>query len=280
MRTLRKCTTAQFNSGTSKCQPDFGKMVGAILVPHGTKLPAGLTADKLEELAHADAAERIYGIAKFVEYAKNGGEVQTAANGYGPEEVTGVSARKDTYTLLEYAPELHAALTRNPNKRWDVYFYDENNIIYGLNDGSDTLAGYPMSAVYSDATPHPTSSAKAQMTITFAHEDAKKAIVDFDYEQLTFNPQRLVLGLTPVVLKKTTDAGSAYKLYEAIGGNDVTGIYGPLIADAGSTVISGTATAVTYGEDTDTLTITGTGEVGLKAAKILYANDIKGIVAA
>ena len=277
MTKLRKCTGNQFNTGDSKCPPDFSRMKGAILVEPGTKLPADLTADKLEKLVHAGRIERVYGIVTFVEYAKNGGEMQTSANGYGPEEATGMNARKDTFNLDRFKPALHSALTKCKNKRWDVYFFDASNILYGISDGTDILAGYPMSTVYSDATPHPTSSAKSAMSVTFAHEDAERAAVDFDYEQLDFDPSRLTLGLTQVNLKKFGE-GTGYKLYETLGGNDVTSIFGPLIVTAATSVVDG-ATAVTYDEATDTLTVTASNgaNVRLKAPSVLYEHDIKGI---
>lgn len=280
MRKTRTCANAQLNTGVSKCPPDFGRMIGAIVTGINAKLPGGLTADALEMLAHADVNERIYGIVRFTEYAKNGGEAQTAANGYGPTEVTGYSARTDAYTLDKFYPELHASITRASNVARGVYFFDENNMLYGINDGTDVLAPYRMSCVYSDATPHPTSSAKATMTVTFSHEDAKKSITDFDYEQLDFDPSKLTLGLTEVLMTKVTDGGSAYKLVEKVGGYDVTGIYGPLIASAGATVLNGSTSAATYNEADNTVTIatTGSSEVSLKAPKVLFENDIKGII--
>lgn len=279
MRKPRKCGTTQFNSGVSKCPPDFGKMLGAILVADGTKLPADLTGETLEKLVHASGSERVYGIVRFTEYAKNGGEAQTAANGYGPEEFTGFSSRKDTYTLDKFYPELHAAITRNAHLRRGAYFFDENNMLYGINDGTDTLAPYSMASVYSDATPHPTSSAKSTMTVTFAHVDAKSAVVNFDYTQLDFDPIKQTLGLVGVKLEKTATTGNTYKLLEAVGGYDVTPIYGPLIVAAGSTVIDGATSAVTYDEDSETLTIASSAgaDIRLKSPAVLYENDIKGI---
>lgn len=279
MRKLRTCDTAQFNTGVSKCPPDFGKMLGAIIVEEGTKLPADLTAEKLEKLAHAPGNERIYGIVRFTEYAQNGGEPQSSANGYGPEEFTGFSARKDTFNLNKFYPELHAAITRTAHLSRGVYFFDENNMLYGLNDGTDTLAPYQVSSVYSQATPHPTSSAKSSMSVTFCHVDAKAAAVNFDYIQLDFNPLKLTLGLVGVKLEKSGTTGNAYKLFEVIGGYDVTPIYGPLIATAGDTVISGATSATTYDDTTQTLTIASSAgaDIRLKAASVLYENDIKGI---
>ena len=245
----------------------------------GTKLPADLTADKLEELVHASGSERVYGIVRFVEYAKNGGEPQTATNGYGPEEFTGFSARKDDYTLNKFYPELHAALSRTAHIPRGVYFFDENKVLYGLNDGTDTLAPYPMSGVYSKAVQHPTSSAKPTMTISFAHVDAKVSEIDFDYIQLDFNPLKLTLGLVNVKLEKTKTNDSNYKLYESLGGYDVTPIYGPLIATAGNKVIKSATSAVTYDDVTKTLTIASTKDVDirLESPSVLYENGIKGI---
>lgn len=278
MRTLRTCDNAQFNTGTSKCLPEFGKMTGAILVADGAKLPANITADALEKLAHASGKERIYGIVRFTEYAKNGGEAQTSANGYGPEEFTGFSARKDTYTLNKFYPELHSALTRTAHLPRGVYFFDENNMLYGLNDGTDTLAPFPMASVYSDATPHPTSSAKSTMSVTFAYEDAKAAAVNFDYVKLSFNPQRCVLGLVDVVLAKVGTTGDEYKLYEKVGGYDVTPVYGPMLAIGGETLFNGNPSAVSFNEAAGTLTIASAGAgVSLKSPDVLYEHDIKGI---
>lgn len=279
MRKLRTCDSAQLNTGVSKCPPDFENMKGAILVSPGTKLPTDLTADKLEKLVHANRPDRIFGIVRFTEYAKNGGEIQTSANGYDGEAPSGVSARKDTFTLNKFFPELMSALTKTYNQQWDAYFFDDNNMLFGLKDDTDTLAGYPMTAVYGDSTPFNTSSAKATMTVTFAHENAKRAITDFDFVQLDFNPQKCVLGLTWVRLEKSGAAGSAYKLFEDTGGFDVTSIYGPLIAAAGDTVVTGTTSAVSYDESTDTLTIASTAgaDIRLKSPAVLYENNIKGI---
>lgn len=279
MRQTRKCATAQLNTGVSKCQPNFENMKGAIITRPGTKLPADLTADKLEELVHASRDKRVYGIVRFTEYAKNGGEVQTSTNGYDGEAPTGVSARKDTFTLNNYFPELAAALTNTYNQQWDAYFFDDANNLYGLNDGTDELAGYPMNSIYADVTPFNTSSTKATMNVTFAHENAKRAITDFDYVQLSFNPLKLVLGLTNVSLEKVGTTGNDYKIIETRGGNDITSIYGPLIATAGESVINGSTSAITYDEDKDALTIATTDNVvpSLKAPSVLYENDIKGI---
>lgn len=281
MRKLRTCDTAQLYTGTSKCSPDFGKMRAAIIVKPGFKLPSDLTAEELERLAHADRSERIYGIVGLMEYAKSGGEVQTSAVGYGPELVSGVSARKDTFDLRKYYPELDSSLLNTANSGWDVYFIDEDNLLHGINDGTDELAGYPMSSIYGESTPMPTSSARATMQVVFCHENAKLSKTNADFRPLGFhvNYNNIVLGLIPVKLEKTDKTGSAYKLYEVKGGYDLTPIYGPLIATAGNAVIAGTTSAVTYNDTTKSLTIASSAgaDISLKPASVLYEKGIKGI---
>lgn len=104
MRTdIRECgSTSGFNTGMNYCplQPD--KVAGVILVIHGKKLPKELTADALEEACHADYPDRIYPITGFSEYAVSGGEPNTSENGYAGSEITGYSARTDTFTLRKF----------------------------------------------------------------------------------------------------------------------------------------------------------------------------------
>lgn len=277
MRNLRECTSSQLNSGKLHCMPNMNRVKGSIVVPVGTKLPKGLTADKLEELAHADKSLRINGIFKYVEYAKEGGEVQTSTVGYGGEEVTGVSAQKDTFTLAEFNPVLHASFMRCLNQQFGVYHFDDENKLFGLNDGTDLLAPVPVT-IYSNATPYNTSSAKPTMTVSYCIEDAKQVGIDWDFEKLDFNPADLTLGLVPVRLEKTEGNGNEYKLYEDKGAFDLTSQYGPLLAEAGETVIAGTeVTAVAYNADKNVITITASEVTGLKAPSVLYTSGITGI---
>lgn len=275
---------ASLFTGESKCPLDPDKVKGAIVVDINTKLPAKPTADKLEELAHASGASRIFGISEFVEYAKEGGEQQTSTIGYGPEEITGFSSRKDNFTLKKYNAMMHSSVLKNGNKPYGVYYYDDNNVIYGINDGTDVLAPFPVNCIMSKAVTHPTSSAKASQNIIFAMANAKQVETESDFNKLSFNPRKLTLGLTPVQLIKNDDG--TYKIIESIGGTDVTSIYGPLIAAAGTAVLTGGgASAATYDAVKNALTIATTGGaikagdtgVRLKAASVLFTNNIKGI---
>ena len=276
MRKIRNCASAQMATGVSKCQFDFGKLKGAIIVERGKKLPADLTAEKLEEACHADRPDRVYPIFTFVEYAKNGGEPQVGATGYGPQGVTGVNARTDALTMDKFYEALNASLLKTMNTPYDVYFWDDKKMLYGCNDGTDVLAGIPMSTIYPTVTDHPTSSAKSTMVVNFCHEDAQASMENYDYIQLNFDPKNFAVGLVAVELVAVD--GSKYKLIESIGGYDRTAEFGSLIA-SGATTVLGNVTSATYNAEDDTLSIVtkDSGVPYLKAPSALYEAGIKGI---
>lgn len=276
MRKTRNCVGNSLATGKSACQIDFGKIKAIILVAHGTTLGNTFAQGAFEQMCHADLPGRIYPIKTVVEYAKNGGEPQTSAVGYGGNGVTGYSAQTDTFTLDKFSEHLAASLTKNMNKRYDAYYLDENNLLIGVNNGTDELGGIPMSTVYATPVAHPTSSAKASLTVSCCLEDAQAAIENYDYVQLDFNPMEELVGLVRVDLVAT--ASNKYKVIESMGGYDRTAEFGPTIQSAANSVLSG-ATTASYNEGDNTLSITASagGTVALKEPSVLYAADIIGI---
>lgn len=275
MRPTRNCFQADFNSGKSGCPIDYGKIKGAIIVPAGEKLPAGFDGDDLREACHADVPNRIYPVITFVEYAKNGGEPQVSAVGYGPNKVTGINAQTDTFTLDEVDYGLNAELLKSKNVKRDVYYFDENGVVYGVNDGTDVLAGIPMACIYPTIVPHPTSSAKESLTVSFCHVDAEKSQQNYDFITTDFHLEDSLIGLVPVELVK--DGDNKYHIVEKIGGYDRTAEFGPTVATKASSVIDGIS-AATYADGALTLTVTQDATPALKAPSALYASGIEGIV--
>ena len=275
MRPTRNCFQADFNSGKSGCPIDYGKIKGAIIVPAGEKLPAGFDGEDLREACHADVPNRIYPVITFVEYAKNGGEPQVSAVGYGPNKVTGINAQTDTFTLDEVDYGLNAELLKSKNVKRDVYYFDDNGVVYGVNDGTDVLAGIPMACIYPTIVPHPTSSAKESLTVSFCHVDAEKSQQNYDFITTDFHLEDSLIGLVPVELVK--DGDNKYHIVEKIGGYDRTAEFGPTVATKASSVIDGIS-AATYEDGALTLTVTQDATPALKAPSALYANGIEGIV--
>lgn len=271
MRNIRECEGITLATGKSVCQVDFGKIKAIILVPHGKTLGSTFTPGIFETKCHADVPDRIYPIKTIVEYAKSGGEPQVSAVGYGGNGVTGVSARTDTFTLDEYNDNLAASITKNMNKKFDAYYLDENNLLIGMNNGTDELGGIPMSTVYCNSTPHPTSSAKATLTVSCCLEDARKAIENFDYVQLDFNPIDELNGLVDVELVEV-ESGK-YKLLEVGGGYDRTEEYGSALSSAATAAIEG-ATAVSYADGLLTITTTGSATPRMKSPQLLHAANV------
>lgn len=279
MRNIRKCTGGNLDTGVSKCPLDLANVIGAIVVEPGTTFPANATASSIEEACHADRPDRLMPVMLFVEYAKDGGEPNVSAVGYGGNQVTNVGARTDTFTLDKCYTDLAASLSKCMNRKFEVFYFDENNVVYGLQKG-DNLRGFPITTLYPTVTPHPTSGNPATLTVSFAFENARDAIEHFDFLELDFNLKDSLVGLTSVQLV-STGTENAYKIIEKQGGYDVTSKFGSAIATAPTGIISN-VTAATYDSETETLTLTvANGKTpSLKAPSALYQAGIKGIVAA
>lgn len=272
---VRTCKGNTLSTGNSACPYDPAKIVGAIVVPRGFKLPADLDGDKLEELVHSDRASRVMPISDFVEYAKGGGEVNMSAVGYGPNQPADVSARTDTFTLGVYNPVLAQSLSRCMNIEYGAYFYDGNDFLYGIDDGTDSLAPFPMSSIYPTITSFPSSGQKSTLLVNFCHKDARRSFEMANFAQLGFSISSFAYGLVPVKFHKEGEC--KYKLVEAIGGFDRTSEFGDAIAKTPTSALKGTATGVTYDAETETLTIAGDAEPVLKPAAALFQAGIKGI---
>ena len=274
MRLTRNCIGNALATGKSGCQIDFGKIKAVILVPHGKTLGKSFTAGTFETKCHADIPNRIYPIKTIVEYAKNGGEPQVSAVGYGGSGVNGYSPQTDTFTLDKYSEHLAASISKNANVRFDAYYLDENGLLIGVNNGTDELGGIPMSTVYVNPVPHPTSNAKASLTISFCLEDARAASENFDYVQLDFNPIEELNGLVPVDLVE--NAAGKFRVIESIGGYDRTEEFGAAIATGAASVLNGVTTAA-YADGVLTITPAQGATPSLKNPSVLLVNDIPGI---
>lgn len=278
MRITRTCPNGQPNTGISACPIDFKYIVAAILVAKGTKLPAAIDAQTLEELCHDDLPNRIMPIKTFVEYAKSGGEAQTSAVGYGPTQFTGLSPQTDTFSLAKFSPELNANILKATNVEFGVYYVDKDNNIIGVNDGTDILAPIPVTLI-PGATPFKTSSAQSVQTVGFAYVDTEYVYRNFDYFNAGFDVLPSLIGLVEVELVATATSGK-YKLVEHYGGYDRTAEFGALIGADVATFVIG-ATAGTYNAADQTLSLTvGAGVVPkLETPSTLYNDgNIAGIV--
>ena len=277
MRITRDCSQGLLNTGVSGCPVDFKHIKGAILVTKGTKLSKDLTATELTELCHADRPDRVMPVKGFVEYAKEGGEPQVSANGYGASTFTGMSPQTDTFTLGKFYPELHAQILKAVNTEFGVYYYTKDNRLIGLNDElSDELFPIPVNLVPS-ATPFKTSSAQSIQTVGFSYVDTEYVHKHYDYVKLEFDIDEALIGLVLVELQKRDD--NDWRLVEKVGGLDRTAEFGNLLKDAGATAIPA-ASSVTYMNGVLGITLAQgktEADVVLAKASVLYNADIEGI---
>ena len=257
MSRIRTCASKKFFTGKSVCDIDYDKIKAVILLQRGQKLTYTSLAS-IRTQCHADMPTRAYGLVKVINWETNGGEVQTSQVGYGPNSYNGVSARTDTLALDKFR------------------HYDCKNNLYGLDDGTDTLAGIPVTE-YPSGNDHPGASDKESLAVNIVYADTEGYMLNLDVVPLDFDAISAVYGLMPVDLQETATAGK-YKIVEHYGKGDATAKYGAALATAATSVFNNVS-AATYDSTTETLTITATASAtpSLKAASVLCAQSIYGI---
>lgn len=269
---IRQCPgVSDFNTGISVCPLDPGKIKAVILTMHGKKLPSTLTAEEMTKACHADRPDRIFPLKTIVEYEPSGGEAETSTTGYGPTKITGYSAKTDTFTLSDYDMSLKANLMAAKNTAFDAYMVDENNVIYGMNDGTDQLAGIPLSGVYPGGQDWDSSGTEANLTFTLMYKDYEQYAKNADLVQCDFDVLNSLTGLVYVEFKNT--GSTKYKLVEHFGGLDITSYYGELLQTSASTALP-SATSVSYADGVLTI---GSGSTSLAKPSVLQDEGILGI---
>ena len=277
MARIRTCASNSFATGKSICEIDYDKIKYLLLTKHGVKLQYD-TLDNLRAMCHADLPNRAYGFPQIVNWEPNGGEVQTSQVGYGPNVYNGVSARTDAFTVDKFRHYLRAEILKNVDEEFDMYLIDAKNNLYGLNDGTDELAGIPVT-IYPSGNDHPGASDKASLAVNVSYVDVEEYMMKLDVVPLDYAARSAVYGLMPVTLEKVGSSGNNYKLVEYYGKGDATAKYGELIADNVASVLNG-ATAATYDATNNYITVTLASDSTaptLKAASVLEANGIYGI---
>lgn len=278
MSRIRSCKAdASFNTGVSACEINYDKIKAMVLVKHGTKLNYA-TLEDLRSACHADLPNRAYGFPAIINWEPSGGEAQFSQIGYGPNAYNGMSARTDAFTLDAFRHYLRSQILANANTVYDMYLIDLQSQLYGLNDGTDTLAGIPVT-IYPSGNDHPGANDKASLVVNVAYQDVEYYMLHLEVEPLDYDALLGVFGLMPVTLQKVGTSGNNYKVVEAFGFGDATSKYGSLIAENASNVLDG-ATAATYDSVNNTLSITASqgATPSLKAASVLAANGIYGIM--
>lgn len=263
--------SSEFNSGVSKCPGQTGKVKAIILVMHGYKLPATLSADELEKACHADRPARLYPIKTVVEYEPSGGESQTSATGYGPTKITGFSAKEDTFTLGNYDAGLKANLMLAKKAQMDAYIVDENNVIYGMSDGTDQMAGIPMAGIYPGGQDFDSSSQAANLTVTLLYQDYEKYMKNAYAIEAGFDVEGALQGLSYVDF--VSIESTKFKLIEHFGGMDVTEYYGSLLQENAEEALPD-VTSVSYADGVITV---ATGTPVLAKPSVLQGLGITGI---
>lgn len=268
---LRTCAGGVFNSGTSNCPFDPGHIKALILVEHGQKLPATIDANALQVACHADRPARIYPLKEVVEFAPEGGEVQTSENGYGGSKITGYSAYSPTFTMADADLNLRKQIVTAKAASFDAYFVDDNNVIYGQKAGNGDFMGVALNGIGAGGQLFDSSGDSAQLTAQLFVRDYENWMRNIMVQQLDFDVVSALTGLVFVHFESVT---GGYKLVSDADNLDLTSYYGQLLATNSQTAMPN-ATAVSYDATTNVLTITGTAQ--LAAPSVLHGVGILGI---
>lgn len=263
-------SAAGFNTGQNFCPLQPGKAKAVILTYHGKKLPKELTAENLEKACHADGQDRIFPILGISEYATSGGEANTSENGYAGSSITGYSARTDTFTLAKYNMSLQANLVSNKATTFDMYVVDENDVIYGIDDASDSLAGIPLTGVYPTGQPFSSSGQVAYLAFNALYADIEAYMKNASAKGATFNVAGALIGLVFVEFIEIEDG--KYKLVDHYDRTDLTAYYGSLIAQHAETALV-KGMSVSYSDGILTIS----GEPELAQPSVLQGIGITGI---
>lgn len=278
---LRSCGggTTAFVTGVAKCPITPQYIKALIFVEHGKKLPANLTADTLEAACHADYPDRIYPLAGIVEYAPSGGEIQTSQNGYGPNTVTGYSETSDQFTMGNSDVQLRASVIANMNHQFDVYYVDDNNIIFGVQDEKDgefPLKGFPLNGIGLGGSKFKTSSQAAYDLITlyskdYANNEKMLMAVPADFQIIQ------VLADSGIRLVEWVKDGANWILVDKYSRSDVSNYYAAALAQNVTTCIPN-ATSCSYANGVFTIALKNSDtKPQLAAPSVLQANGIVGI---
>ena len=159
-----------------------------------------------------------------------------------------------------------------------MYPFDYNNVIYGMDDGTDALAGIPLAGVYPTGQEYTSSGQAAYIAFNAMLSDVEKYMMNASVRTADFDISSALKGLVFVEFVKQGEGENKYKLIEHFERLDMTPYYGEVLKTAATEVLDpSTITAVEYDAAEGVLTMTGEGTPTLKAPSVLYENDITGI---
>lgn len=277
MEQVRDCGSGHFNTGHSRCPlvPEYIKAI--ILAERGVKLPAEMTLDALEKALHADRPNRLYGVKNVVEFAPNGGEVQTSNTGYGPMEVTGYGAYTAAFTMEKFDAGFRANIMRVKNMPMQVWYVDKNNIIWGEEDKDGSCKGIDLSGVYISGQDNSASGTRANNVLNLMYSDAEKSWMYPKQIRPLFDVVSVIEGLRFVDIVKRKGAESEYFVCDHYDRLNVGQYFSEALAEEACWI---GASVVSYNSVSGTFTVTLKAEVTvptLAAPSVLQTNGVTGI---
>lgn len=270
MATLNEinCVSGNANTGIGTCSFDPKEVIGALLVPKGTRL----SKDDIDDLKgtliaganNNDKKARFYPIGRFVAIEDSSDDNTEQTMGYGDTYIIKEGNYKWVFQFVNGAKCYHTKLrTFNDSQdRFDVYFIDKQNALIGTlvtnqSDGQEELKGFALAQIYTPKMKLADGSNMSEYTISFALSDSSEfndkigfVIADFnilseikgmvDINLSSLSTVALSTGVTTIDLKASCGSTSLSEIF-ASELADIT-IYLASNANTGASIVVSSAT--------------------------------------
>lgn len=253
------------NTGVGQRAIDIKNIVGAILLPAGTKIAASNMATAAGFLTYlqgqtlAAKAARFYPIKGFEEVTDGSEKPSVQTLGYGSRAVAREGYFDWTFQIIRGGLFLATALRKFNSMNMDVLFVDSSNVIFGKKDSAGNLYGIPQAYVYQAPFKINDGSKASVYAQQFVF---KPDFVDsLGFVQLNPNDFDNINGLQDVVLTsggaRVTNVSLVKANYAYYGGIDLHTLYASTLASASlwsvTDSVSGNAIAITSVADNPTI---------------------------
>lgn len=248
------CASIGSNTGIPTCSITPKNIVGAIFLPKGTALTAAEVATsaafitKLQTLVLNPVATRAYPIGPFVELSDKSEETLYTTTGYGVKQF--VREGKIGYQFGIMAGGLHlqkALRAFNHTQAHDVLLVDQENVVYGCDDGAGGMKGFSIEEFYANPWKVTDGSNPTKFMIDFMFLDTKELNDDIVYLKLEQNFHSSIKGNIDVelVLVSQTSTKAVIKVQTVGTKTNLYGAYSDDLDDLAVWTCTKAGTAVT-----------------------------------
>ena len=202
------CATVGNNTGNPSCIIVPKNIKGGILIPKATALTSAnvLTSAAciaaIQTLTLGLPAARAYPFGPFIDIADNSEEAVFATSNYGVKEFVREGLVGWKFAINAGGIKLQNALRSfNHTKAHSMLFYDKDNVLYGVDDGSGGMKGFSLEEFYAHPWKAPDGSNPAKFFVEFMFSNTKELNEDLVFIKLDSQIENVIKGNIDVELE-------------------------------------------------------------------------------